>query len=568
MKNIKMAGIDFNKAALEIRERFALTKAGQAGLLQRVRALPGISGCVLISTCNRMELWVHALGEPVLDPYEILCSQFQVAPEAYRRYFTPRDGEDAVQHLFELACGLKSLIFGEEQILAQVKEAIADARALGVTDPVLEAVFRRAVTAAKKAKTQVRLTSVDRSAAKTAVALLKEKCETLAELPCLVIGSGEMGRLTAKALVAAGCRVTMTLRQYHSGEAIVPAGCRVIDYEQRYSLLKESKVIVSATRSPHFTLLYDEVKGYFGSEEKYLFDLAVPRDIDPKIAGLPKVTLYDIDHLGGTLTDADNSGVALVREIIREEIEEFRRWCCVRALMPKINEISTAASEDLDGRLQSSLKSLTLDEDCTKVIHEAAGKAVAKVVENILLSLQKNSGAELLEGFLKTAPVPQTVEPASALPPRFPLFVDLSGKSIAVIGAGPVALRRIQTLLAYPCHIKVTAPVVHPDVERLYREDRITLVQKPYEASDIKDAFFVIAATDDRALNHQIALDARRNGQHCSIADCKEECTFYFPATVHYDGGVIGICGTGENHSRTKEMSAGIREFIKAKEQP
>jgi glutamyl-tRNA reductase len=309
-----------------------------------------------------------------------------------------------------------------------------------------------------------------------------------------------------------------------------------------------------------------------GTDKMIMIDLAVPRDIDPKIAQLSNIELYDIDHLGGNLAVAeDNSSVAEVRTIIEEEIQEFERWNCVRGLMPKINEISTAASVDVVERLQYSLKHVPLDDNCVKLVHEAAGKAVSKVVENILLNLQKNVDTEIIGSFSSCLADEKTEnrkdKDSAELPPRFPLFVDLSGKSIAVIGAGPIAMRRIKTLLSYPCNIEVIAPDVIEEIEQMQEDGRITLKKKKYEASDLGGAYLVVAATDDRELNHRIALDAGHNGQHCSIADCKEECTFYFPATVHYDGGVIGICGSGEDHCKTKEVAADIREFINAKEQ-
>ena len=89
---------------------------------------------------------------------------------------------------------------------------------------------------------------------------------------------------------------------------------------------------------------------------------------------------------------------------------------------------------------------------------------------------------------------------------------------------------------------------------------------KEYEPSDIEGAFLVVAATGDRQLNHRIAKEAEKNGQHCSVVDCKEECSFYFPAIAQYPGGVIGICGTGDDHARTKEMSVSIKKFISDKE--
>ncbi|MEL4106888.1 glutamyl-tRNA reductase [Oscillospiraceae bacterium WX1] len=570
--NICMAGIDFNKASIEYRERFALTKTAQAAMLGRVGSYTGVSGCVIISTCNRMELWTHHTGTPKHSPFDILCELFHIDAADYEKFFTCRVGNEAVRHLFELAAGLKSLIFGEEQILAQVKEAIDFARASRSSDPVLDSLFRRAVTAAKKAKTAVRLTPVDCSAAMTAVEILKEKFSDLNGLPCLVIGSGEMGRLAAESLVGEGADVTVTLRQYSNGATTAPPGCRAIDYEARYSLLGASAVIISATRSPHYTLLYDDAKTHFTGSEKMLFDLAVPRDIDPQIGVLPYITLYDIDHLGGSMArGAENAAVGQVLSILDAEIAEFDRWRRVRSLMPKITELGVAASTEVSERIRHNLRHVSLDDSARRLVHNAAGQAVSKVVENILLSLEKNTDDELFASFISDMQDEAALKPMGDtppnLPPRFPLFLDLSGKEVVVVGAGPVACRRIKSLLSYPCRITVIAPDVHEDIKVLHQRNEMTLYQKTYEPRDLENAFLVIAATDSRSLNHQIALDAEKAGQHCSIADCKEECSFFFPATVHYNGGVIGICGTGDNHTRTKNITDDIREFIKTREQ-
>lgn len=570
MTHISMAGIDFNKAAIGIREHFALTVAAQETLLQELRDRADVLGCVILSTCNRMELWVSTAPDATVRPFELLCTFFGVNGPDYARYFTQREGEEAVSHLFELACGLKSLIFGEEQILAQVKDAIAFAREHKASDPVLEAAFRRAVTAAKKAKTSVRLTGVDRSAAGTAVQFVKQRFGSLTGLQCLVIGSGEMGKLAARQLAAEGAVVYITLRQYKSGEATVPTGCRPLDYEDRYSRVKAARVIFSATRSPHYTLHREELSALGITEDKLFFDLAVPRDIEPDVGTLLHCELYDIDHLGGNLAlDENNAGLSAVRAIIHEELRDFERWLQVRALMPKISGLGASAAADVDGRLRSSLRHLALDDSDHQLIHEAAKKAVAKVVENLLFSLQQQTEDGEVRSLMDNVAAPGGSVDApyrQQLPPRFPLFVDLSGRKIAVIGAGAIALRRIESLLAYPCTITVTAPQAREEITQLAQAQKLTLRCKAYNPADIEGAYLVIAATDDRALNHEIAQTAARNGQHCSIADCKEECSFFFPATVHYDGGVIGICGTGDNHTKTRRLTSDIRDFMKTRD--
>lgn len=563
MLNLAMAGIDFNKASIDVRERFALTLSAQAAAMGRLRHLSGVSGCVIINTCNRMELWVSVSGALEQTPLEMLCGLFRVDAREHERFFTQREGEEAVEHLFELACGLKSLIFGEEQILTQVRESVSFARECKASDPILEAAFRSAVTAAKRAKTQVRLVTVDRSAARSAVGLLRERFGDLKGLPCLVIGSGEMGRLSAKALAEEGCAVTMTLRQYRSGESIIPSGCCAVDYTARYDMLAGARVVVSATRSPHFTLTREQVRERLGEREAVIFDLAVPRDIDPEIGTLPNISLYDIDGLGGNGAAEHNSaGLAQVRAIIAEEIRELERWNSVRNLIPKINALSAAAAADAEERIQLSLKDLPLDEDCLSRIHAAAAQAVSKSVESMLMGLRKETPGDVLDRFF---PPEEPVDTAdSPAPPRFPLFVDLSGRRVVVIGGGTIALRRVKALLAYPCDITVVAPDLSDGMSML--TGRLTLCKKEYDPADLDGAYLVIAATDDRALNHRIGLDALRRGQHCSIADRREECSFYFPATVHYDGGVIGICGTGENHGATKALAADIRAFMSTRE--
>ena len=564
---IRMAGIDYQSAAIETREKFALTKTSQAELLQSVRCREGVSGCVIINTCNRMELWLSDEGGIVM-PYDILCDVFSLKGDAYGGYFTRREEDEAVRHLFELACGLKSMIFGEEQILSQVRESIALAREYGVADPVLQTLFRMAVTAAKKVKTEVRLVPVSRSVANTAVEFLKNRLGELKGAACLVIGSGEMGRQAARGLLAEDCDVTMTLRQYKSGDAVVPAGCRVIDYESRYEKLPNVNIVISATRSPHHTLRYDRVRGLSLHGDIVMFDLALPRDIDPELSALPNIRLYDIDHLGGRLVDEDGGGGLLrARELIGEAVGEFERWRRVRALMPKITELSASASAEVEGRLQNRLRHMALDDSSLKLIREAAGNAVSRVVESVLLSLNETGGGALLSDLLAMRESAAPEEPGrEKLPRRFPLFVDISGKKIAVIGAGAVARRRVKALCTYPCRVHVTAPEACGEILELQTLGKLVYTQKPYETSDLEGAYLVVAATDSRELNHRIALDAGKNGQLCSIADCKEECTFYFPATVHYEGGVIGICGTGEDHAGTKEMTAEIREFVRARE--
>ena len=518
--NLYMTGIDFNTADIEYRERFALTQTTQTAAMEEIRDRPDVSGCVIISTCNRMELWINYNAPVQTLPFDILSQVLRLNADDAAAHFTHRAGDEAVRHLFELACGLKSMIFGEEQILTQVRQSVAFARECGASDAVLHALFRYAVTSAKKVKTNVRLTAVDRSVAGITIRMLKERLGSLKDLPCLVIGSGEIGRLAVKGLLSEGCDVTMTLRQFKSGDAVIPAGSNVIRYEDRYKMYPKAKVIISATRSPHYTLCYDTVR-QLGGGEKILFDLAVPRDIDPGIARLENVALYDIDHLGGSLVDSEDAGVLEARAIIDGEISAFHQWRRARSLMPVLQEIGAAASADVQARIKYRLKNTQLNEADRRIIDEAAGDAVSKVVGKILLTLQKDADGHLFEqcvGSLDTSMLPVEND---KLPLRFPLYVDLSGRDVLVVGAGPIAARRVASLLPFDCRITVVAPEACDEIARHSKAGRLCLKCRPYETADSENAYLIVAATDNRALNHQIAGDAREKGRYCSVADCK-----------------------------------------------
>ena len=154
--SIQMIGIDHTRAGIDVRTVFSFTKKKMAEALAVLQKVPGIEGCVLISTCNRMELWASTDdGFPEEGLYEQLCKIKEVDTRMYRPYFVFRKEREAVQHLFWLAGGLKSRILGEDQIVTQVGEALSFAREQYATDSVMETLFRMAVTAAKMVKTEV-----------------------------------------------------------------------------------------------------------------------------------------------------------------------------------------------------------------------------------------------------------------------------------------------------------------------------------------------------------------------------------------------------------------------------
>ena len=335
--NIIMSGLEHSLAPISLRERLSFTKQQTAEMVQKIRSFPHILGCVLISTCNRTELYLSCLEEQ--NPGELLCQAAGAEYAPYRDVFVTRSGKKAVKHLMEVASGLRSRIFGEDQIISQVKDAVAIARQAGTADSILETLFRSAVSAGKEVRTKVRLTSVPASAASMAVALLQEKLGELNGKKALVIGNGEMGRLSASLLERAGCRVSVTLRTYRHGETIVPPGCGVVPYEERFIHMDGCDILLSATTSPHYTVTAEQLSS-LSAVPPVIIDLAIPRDIEAEAGQLPGVTLYNIDDLGSRL---ENRTVPPeVTDILKAQMENFYRWLNYKDCMTSVESLKQA----------------------------------------------------------------------------------------------------------------------------------------------------------------------------------------------------------------------------------
>ena len=467
--SIVMSGLDCHRTPIALRERLAFSRQQVQGLLVWLRQQPGVEGCVLLSTCNRTELNLSGEAE---TPWRLLCQGAGVAPEELEDYFTTRTGPDAARHLMEVACGLHSQIFGEDQIITQVRIAMELAQEEKTADAVLAALFRRAVTAGKRAKTEVSVTRGVPSMGTRCRDILRQELGTLEGKRILVIGNGQMGRLAAQLLHEAGASVQVTLRTYRHGQTVVPAGCSTVSYEDRFAAMEGMDALVSATASPHYTLTLEQLQR-IQRPPVVAMDLAVPRDIAPACAGI--LRCYDTDALGAGGSGSPEELCAM-QTIAGEELEKFLQW-------------------------------------------------------------QKR----------QTAP---------KRPPKFPLFLDLTGKKVVLVGGGTIAARRIGTLRLFGCDIVVIAPSLKS------KTDGITWLPRAYAPGDLEGAFLAIAATDDRQVNHQVGEEANRLGIPVSVADCEAECTFYFPAICTGEDIVAGVVSSVKNHHKTAQAAREIRKVL------
>jgi len=305
------AGLNHKTASLDVREQFALTKEKTRQILASIKESDVVGGCVIVSTCNRTELYASVLNGNAFEPTKVLCNALGKNFSDFKSYFTERTDEQAIEHLCRVAAGLDSQIIGDDQIITQVREALELSRAQNSTDSYIETMFRLAIQAAKVIKTNVNF-KLDSVPSKTV-----EKLKPVTGKNIVVIGNGWMGRLVAELLIAENANVTITLRENKKGYVQIPDGANTINYNDRYKAIEKADIVISATTSPHFTIHRKELKS-----PHIIVDLAVPRDVEPSVKEIPGLVLFTIDDISGDSRvippDVDN--------IIGEHIKKYYHW--------------------------------------------------------------------------------------------------------------------------------------------------------------------------------------------------------------------------------------------------
>ncbi len=419
--NIEMIGVDHTIASIDDRQIFSFTKTQQKEAMREACAVEGITGCVIIATCNRMELYISTKGETEINLLGLLCRIKNVPPGNYESLLLTRSGADAAKHLFSLSAGMESRIIGEDQILMQVKEALSWAREWDTADKVLEVLFRMAVTVGKRVRTEIRFSRENSSAIHGALMQLRQMGYAFENKRCLVIGNGHMGKLTANALRDMGAEVTVTVRQYRSGVVEIPKGCACIHYGERYHMIPESHYIVSATTSPNMTLIKEEIaaldlsgtcgrtgsKGNNGS--KVFIDLAVPRDIDPAIGELEGAVVFDIDSFAVEKESEEmKAQMAEAEKLMEETLDEFVSWYECRDFVPLIKKISHEAAKDTSWRMGQTFQKMHIENDERRQLENAVEKTSQKVVQKLMFELRDQVNIdtlrECLEAFMGAYP--------------------------------------------------------------------------------------------------------------------------------------------------------------------
>ena len=304
--NLRAVGCNVASAPVEVREKLAFDDAKLRRALAELGARYGVEAAIL-GTCNRVELYLARPddGAPVHAPLvaEFLGEAHGIAPDLIVPHLYEHADADAVRHVFRVVCGLDSVVVGEDQIAAQVREAFEAARTNGATGPLLNALFPAAARVSKRVRTETGLGRGQVSVASAAVGFLHEVFDHFGDKTVLVIGAGEMGRLTLTHIreLSPGA-ILVTNRSPERAESLAAeCGGRAVPWDQLDDALVRADIVLSTTGAPEFIVSrrrFDEkVLPRRGRRKLVVFDMAVPRDFDPRIDDGDRVCLYNVDDL-------------------------------------------------------------------------------------------------------------------------------------------------------------------------------------------------------------------------------------------------------------------------------
>ncbi len=328
-------GLNYRTTPVEVRERIAFPESHLPEALRQVRSLPGFEESVVLSTCNRVELYAASRpGEGSLaheQLREYLVRHFHLAEhEVEALSFYRLGAEETARHLFRVVSGLDSMVLGETEIFGQVKQAYQTALESRVTGRLLNKLFQQAFQVGKKVRNETSIQRGPTSVGSVAVDL-SEKVFDLKQCRVMLVGAGEMSRTCAQSLVSRGARsVIVSNRSYERAvELAAEMGGQALRFDEWESVLHETDVIISSTSAPHFVIkpeLVAEVMRKRRWEPLLIIDIAVPRDVDPRVNEIDGVFLYDIDALQSIADEGRRERerqLAECERIIEEQLQKF-----------------------------------------------------------------------------------------------------------------------------------------------------------------------------------------------------------------------------------------------------
>lgn len=357
-----VVGVSHHGASLEVRERLAYRASEVPGLLERVRAEAGAREAVLLSTCNRTELY---LVEGDREAPATVWSLFgeRLGADASGFGYVRRD-RDAAAHLFRVVSGMDSMVVGEAQIHGQVRDAWEASRS--ASSAVLNRLFQTALLVGGRVRSETALGHGAMSVSSAAVQLAKKIFGSLVGKRAMVLGAGEMAELALASLQGEGVRAAVVAnRTFERAQALAALyGATAVHYDQAWAALADVDVLLCSTSSPHQVVSADRVRdglGRRGDRPLCILDIALPRDVDPAVAEMDNVFLYDLDDLRAVVSasvERRQRELPAAEGLIGEEVEKFWQWVAGLEAVPVVTQFREEMNRVRERELDAALRRL------------------------------------------------------------------------------------------------------------------------------------------------------------------------------------------------------------------
>ena len=394
-------GMNHYTAPLEVRERYALPESRLGEISLKMKTLTGLDETLVLSTCNRTEIYVRAASfeQAISAIHEFMQEQFgEDSASLKEKWFYTYQGYEAVEHLFRVASGIDSMVVGEGQVLGQVRTSYMKAMEHGATGEVINELFSRAVHTGKRARTETEISRNAVSVAHAAIDMAKNVFSTLKKKNILIVGAGKMCEVACRHLDSAGpCHITVANRTLKKAKETASVLKATADSMQNIpKLLETADVVISSTAAPHYVIHYADVKNAMQRRRGrplYIADIAVPRDVEPDVARLPSVFLYNIDDLKGVVSDnleKRRREIVRVETIIMQELGEWQAWLSGREAVPLLTSFRTKIDTIREKELRKAMKKLEhLDPDDRQAVTLLTRSIVNKILHHPTVRLKE-----------------------------------------------------------------------------------------------------------------------------------------------------------------------------------
>lgn len=406
-----VVGLNYKTAPVEIREKLSFIESDLPNAMEALQKQKSILENVIISTCNRTEIYavVDQLHTGRYYIKQFLANWFNIPMEQFEDHLFIREEDESLNHLFRVTAGIDSMVLGETQILGQVKKSFLQGQEIGTTGTVYNQLFKQAVTFAKRAHSETAIGENAVSVSYAAVELAKKIFGSLKDKHVAILGAGKMGELAIQNLYGNGVgKVTVINRTFEKAQNLASKfdGDAKAMNELQCTLL-EADILISSTGATDYVIdqdLMKDVAKFRKGDPLFMVDIAVPRDLDPRIGDVPNVFLYDIDDLQGivqaNLAERERAANEITA-MIQEEIIQFKDWFNTLGVVPVISALrKKAASIQEETMISIENKMPNLTERERKILNKHTKSIINQLLKTPILQAkelanEKNAEAQL-----------------------------------------------------------------------------------------------------------------------------------------------------------------------------